>query len=132
MDDASFAQVKPVYGLVFLFKWTGEKDERATVEASSQPGLFFARQVHTKTPFLFVQRGKIRYGRESFVIELNQNHNSVKILRKSRKLRTRGHADGIRESAPSKVDYAVRMYDGNSTRGLAVSSPFLTTSSGNI
>lgn len=45
IDDDSFARLQPVYGLVFLFKWTGESDDRPTIDAGSQPGLFFARQV---------------------------------------------------------------------------------------
>lgn len=47
LDDASFARLQPVYGLVFLFKWTGGSDDRPTIDASTQPGLFFARQVTT-------------------------------------------------------------------------------------
>eukprot|EP00903_Cladosiphon_okamuranus_P022567 g20762.t1 len=43
--DDNFAHLQPVYGLVFLFKWTGESDDRPTVDAGSQPRLFFARQV---------------------------------------------------------------------------------------
>lgn len=45
LDDASFARLQPVYGLVFLFKWTGESDNRPTIDTGSQPELFFARQV---------------------------------------------------------------------------------------
>lgn len=81
MDEASFAQVKPVYGLVFLFKWTGEKDERATVDASSRPGLFFARQVRDtiSTKTLFREE---RYGRE-LVHKLKQDHTSVPYSKKT-------------------------------------------------
>lgn len=45
LDEDSFARLQPVYGLVFLFKWTGESDDRPTVDAGNQRGLFFARQV---------------------------------------------------------------------------------------
>ena len=45
LDDASFARLQPVYGLVFLFKWTGESDDRPSIDDGTQPGLFFARQV---------------------------------------------------------------------------------------
>eukprot|EP00752_Nemacystus_decipiens_P018534 g16617.t1 len=45
LDDDSFNRLQPIYGLVFLFKWTGESDDRAPIDAGSQPELFFARQV---------------------------------------------------------------------------------------
>ncbi|CAB1115316.1 unnamed protein product [Ectocarpus sp. CCAP 1310/34] len=44
LDESNFKDVRPVYGLVFLFKWTGD-DERHTTEPQNEPGLFFARQV---------------------------------------------------------------------------------------
>lgn len=45
LDESSFSRVRPVYGLVFLFKWTAEGDERLATQAESEPGLFFAHQV---------------------------------------------------------------------------------------
>lgn len=49
LDESSFSRLQPVYGLVFLFKWTAEGDERLTTEAESEPNLFFARQVDGRT-----------------------------------------------------------------------------------
>eukprot|EP00903_Cladosiphon_okamuranus_P011874 g11155.t1 len=45
LDESNFSRLRPVYGLVFLFKWTAEVDKRPIAEAESEPGLFFARQV---------------------------------------------------------------------------------------
>ena len=45
LDESSFSCLRPVYGLVFLFKYTAEVDDRPTAEAGSEPGLFFAHQV---------------------------------------------------------------------------------------
>lgn len=48
LDDDSFAGLAPVFGLVFLFKWTGEKDDRASLPFEAAPeGLFYAKQVVT-------------------------------------------------------------------------------------
>jgi Ubiquitin carboxyl-terminal hydrolase, family 1 len=49
VDDASFAQLGEIYGLIFLFKWNGEKDERETVDAAYLPELFFSHQVRAVT-----------------------------------------------------------------------------------
>ena len=43
LDDAELAQLLPVFGLIFLFKWTGDNDDRPCCD--ELPGLFFAKQV---------------------------------------------------------------------------------------
>lgn len=45
LDESSFSPLQPVYGLIFLFKWTADGDERPTTDAGNEPSLFFARQV---------------------------------------------------------------------------------------
>lgn len=46
LDDAELSRHAPVYGLIFLFKWTGEKDGRVCLDAASAPrDLFYAKQV---------------------------------------------------------------------------------------
>ena len=51
LDAGSLRAMRPVHGLIFLFRWTPEAgaDDRAAVasEAETPPGLFFARQVAT-------------------------------------------------------------------------------------
>jgi ubiquitin carboxyl-terminal hydrolase L5 len=43
LDDSTFDEMKPIYGLIFLFKWrSGERDDRPTIE---NPEFFFAHQV---------------------------------------------------------------------------------------
>jgi len=45
MDDESFAQISPVHGLIFLFKWQREEDNRPTLLDPNSHGIFFANQV---------------------------------------------------------------------------------------
>jgi len=46
LDKENFAELKPVYGLVFLFKWTQDDDPAGSVVQDSRlDSIFFARQV---------------------------------------------------------------------------------------
>eukprot|EP00775_Hariotina_reticulata_P010518 gene10518-10678_t len=45
LDHESLQQLKPVYGLIFLFKWRHEKDERPIDSTSAAAKVFFAKQV---------------------------------------------------------------------------------------
>lgn len=48
MCDSMCAFCSPVYGLIFLFKWRSEQDDRTAVTESEYLGkVFFARQVIT-------------------------------------------------------------------------------------
>jgi len=44
LEQSTFEKLKPVYGLIFLFKWQKEEDNRAALEGGV-PGVFFANQV---------------------------------------------------------------------------------------
>ena len=45
MDEDAFNQLKPVYGLIFLFKWKGDADESGKV-LLGDTDMFFAKQVN--------------------------------------------------------------------------------------
>ena len=45
LDDDSLAAIKPIYGLVFLFKWQEAPEDAASPVISEDPGIFFANQV---------------------------------------------------------------------------------------
>jgi len=46
LDKESFADIKPVYGLVFLFKWSPDSDPAGSVVQDSRlDSIFFAKQV---------------------------------------------------------------------------------------
>eukprot|EP01135_Chromosphaera_perkinsii_P004201 Nk52_evm20s271 gene=Nk52_evmTU20s271 len=46
LDPGTLEALKPVYGLIFLFKWrSNDKDDRPVVQDHSERGIFFANQV---------------------------------------------------------------------------------------
>lgn len=45
LDKDQFTDLKPVYGLIFLFKWTGEQEKGNIVQDSRLDRIFFAKQV---------------------------------------------------------------------------------------
>jgi len=46
LEEEELSRLAPIYGLIFLFKWRKETDDRPTIDAASdEPGLFFAHQV---------------------------------------------------------------------------------------
>jgi ubiquitin carboxyl-terminal hydrolase L5 len=55
LDDESLSQLAPLYGLIFLFKWTpngqedlhGSQNQRQPLKEDTPEGLFFAHQVTT-------------------------------------------------------------------------------------
>jgi ubiquitin carboxyl-terminal hydrolase L5 len=46
LDEGSFGALGDVYGLIFLFKWRKESDDRPVMDADDAPhDLFFSHQV---------------------------------------------------------------------------------------
>jgi ubiquitin carboxyl-terminal hydrolase L5 len=45
LDEETFQQNAPIYGLIFLFKYKSENDPRPTIPSEHEPKLFFAKQV---------------------------------------------------------------------------------------
>ena len=46
LDKEQFTDLKPVYGLIFLFKWTAEEEPSGTIVQDSRlDNIFFAKQV---------------------------------------------------------------------------------------
>jgi ubiquitin carboxyl-terminal hydrolase L5 len=57
LDEQSFDNIKPVHGLVFLYKWRPEETiQGSIVEDSRLKDIFFARQVH-KLISVLINRG---------------------------------------------------------------------------
>ena len=47
LDSSSFANLRPVHGLIFLFKWTADDaPEGSIVQDRRLDNIFFAKQVH--------------------------------------------------------------------------------------
>ncbi|KAF0977211.1 hypothetical protein FDP41_003864 [Naegleria fowleri] len=46
LDSETLSELKPIYGLIFLFKWVGEKDERPALEQTPE-NMFYAQQIVT-------------------------------------------------------------------------------------
>jgi len=50
LSDAELSRVSPIYGLIFLFKYLNETDERPTIDPmTEEPELFFAQQTITNS-----------------------------------------------------------------------------------
>lgn len=46
LEDEDLNRVKPIYGLIFLFKWVADTEPRVTIKhQDADPELFFANQV---------------------------------------------------------------------------------------
>jgi ubiquitin carboxyl-terminal hydrolase L5 len=45
LDESSFVPIRPVYGLIFLFKYRSETDTRTVIDSTQIPNIFFANQV---------------------------------------------------------------------------------------
>jgi ubiquitin carboxyl-terminal hydrolase L5 len=45
LEPGTFDKLKPVYGLIFLFKWIKDTDDKRAVLEQGVPGVFYAQQV---------------------------------------------------------------------------------------